>query len=61
MIDDTGMLVAVAQAITDEHALTDDDARVLDAMLDAREAGDDMAAAVRAGIRVAHDIAAQSR
>ena len=58
---DTGTLVAVADAIATEHEMTDDDARILDAMLDAREDGDDLAAAVRAGIRVARDLAAQSR
>jgi hypothetical protein len=56
---DAGTIVAMADAITDEHWLRDEDARVLHAMLDEREASDDLAAMIRAGIRVAHDIAAE--
>ena len=56
---DAGTVVAMAQVIAEEHGMADDDARVLDAMLDEREAGGDLAAMVRAGIRVAHDIAAE--
>jgi hypothetical protein len=56
---DAGTIVAMADAITDEHGMRDDEARVLHAMLDEREASGDLAAMVRAGIRVAHDIAAE--